>query len=161
MNVAYINPFIESVLAFFGKMLECHVERQAPGIARDVSKPAEITAFIGVAGPIRGAVALAFPVVTALALTARMTGVESKVVDDDTCDAVAEAVNIVAGGAKAKLVADDQTPASLGLPTVVRGGDYSVVHPRGCIWIEIPFTSDIGPFSVRVTLEAGSAGGSR
>ncbi len=161
MDVRFINPFVESVLAFFDKMMGIQVERRAPGLAREATRPAEITGLIGIGGPIRGAVALGFPAGTALALASKMTGVESKVVDDATCDAVAEAVNIVAGGAKAKLVTEDQTPANLSLPSVVRGGDYAVVHPKGSIWIEIPFYSDIGPFTVRVTLESGPVGGGR
>lgn len=161
MNVAYINPFIESVGAFFGKMLKCPVERLPPALTQNVHRPSEITALIGIGGSVRGTVALTFPVPTALELMALLTGVRSKVVDDATCDAVAEAVNIVAGGAKAKLVGEDATPATLSLPSVVRGSDYAIMSPGSAVWIDIPFTCAIGPFSLRVTLEAGVGGDKR
>lgn len=160
MDVRYINPFVDSVFELFAKMLKCRVERGTVGVNRPGPAPSEITAVMGLAGSIRGTVTLTFPVPTALELMARLTGHRTKIVDEFTCDAVAEMVNIVSGGAKARLVAADDVPVKLGLPAVVRGADYQVVAPTGAVWLDIPFSSDIGPFRLRVTLADGPAGGS-
>ncbi len=161
MKVEYINPFIESIGAFFGKMLGCAAERRPAALTREIPRASELTALIGLAGPIRGMVMLVFPVPTALELAERLTQVPSKVVDDALLDAVGEAVNIVAGGAKAKLVGEDDTPITLSLPSVVRGSDYTVEVPGGEVWLDIPFTSAIGPFGLRVSLGTGAKGANR
>jgi chemotaxis protein CheX len=74
-------------------------------------------------------------------------------VDDTVSDAIAEMVNIVAGGAKSKLSGDDRPPIDLSLPTVVRGNSYNVDYPSGSIWLEVPFNSELGSFTLRVTFE--------
>jgi chemotaxis protein CheX len=84
-------------------------------------------------------------------MVGRMLGSEIRVVDDTIKDGVAELVNIVAGGAKSKLNADHSTPIDLSLPTVVRGNSYTVDYPSQSVWLDIPFTSDLGPFNLRVT----------
>jgi chemotaxis protein CheX len=151
MKVEYINPFIETVEELFEKMLTCAVKRGEVTFSKEVPPNRDIVALIGLSGPARGIVALSFPVSTALAIVGRMLGGEIRVVDDSVKDGVAELVNIVAGGAKARLNADHGTPIDLSLPTVVRGNSYTVDYPSQSVWLEIPFTSDLGPFSLRVT----------
>ncbi len=73
--------------------------------------------------------------------------------DDTVSDAIAEMVNIVAGGAKAKLNLGGGAPLDLSLPTVVRGNSYNVDYPSGSVWLEVPFDSDLGSFRLRVTFE--------
>jgi chemotaxis protein CheX len=110
-------------------------------------------ALIGLSGMARGMVTLAFPVDTALNMVNNLLGTEIRVVDDTVSDAIAEMVNIVAGGAKAKLSSDLEKPIDLSLPTVVRGNSYNVDYPSGSVWIEVPFDSDLGSFALRVTFE--------
>ena len=155
MKVEYINPFIESVYGLFSKMLSSAVKRGDVALAKSGNGDGtrQITALIGLSGPARGTVALAFPVKTALAMVSRLLGHETHVVDDTVSDAVAEFVNIVAGGAKAAFSKQSKTPVDLSLPTVIRGSSYDVEYPSQSVWLEVPFTSDMGPFSLRVTFE--------
>jgi chemotaxis protein CheX len=136
-------------------MLNASVTRGEVGLSRGSScNPREIMGLIGLSGNVRGTVALSFPTGTALAMVSRLLGMETHVVDETVSDAVAELVNIVAGSAKAKLnSADGGEPIDLSLPTVVRGNSYSVDYPSKAMWLEVPFTSDLGPFSLRVTFE--------
>lgn len=159
MDVNFINPFVESVLTFFSKMLRADAERGEVGLAMDVLAPGELTALIGMGGPVRGTVAITFPVSTALQIVTRLTGVKTKVVDEVTYDAVSEAVNIVTGRAKAQLTNEGEVPVVLSLPSVVRGSDYTVIPPSKSSWLDIPFTSDLGPFSLRITMESGTPEG--
>ncbi len=62
-------------------------------------------------------------------------------------------VNIIAGGAKARMNTGDEKPLDLSLPTVVRGGDFFVEYPTNSVWLEINFDSELGPFTLRVTFE--------
>ena len=154
MNVEYINPFIESVNELFSTMLGAKVDRGKIGVSSGANNPRDIMAIIGLSGPARGTVALSFPTNTALNLVNKMLGLETRIVDEMVSDGVAELVNIVAGGAKAKLVTDGGTPLDLSLPTVLRGNDFTVDYPSNSVWLEVPFASDLGPFCLRVTFES-------
>ncbi len=70
---------------------------------------------------------------------------------------MAELVNIVAGGAKVRF-SDGGKPVELSLPTVVRGSHFSVDYPSQAVWLEVPFQSELGAFTLRVTLEPESKG---
>jgi chemotaxis protein CheX len=151
VDVSYINPFIESIQELFSRMLGCRATRGEVGISRQGVGKYEITALIGLGGPVRGMVALSFPQPTALGIASRLLGKPIRLVDETIYDAVAECVNIVAGNAKARLGAGER-PVDLSLPTVVRGESYGLHYPSGSLWLEIQFLSDLGPFSLSVTL---------
>ncbi len=153
MKVEYINPFIESTYDLFSTMLGSKAVRGDVALAKEACSAREIMALIGLSGPARGMVALSFPMDTALNMVNRLLGTEIKVVDDTVSDAIAEMVNIVAGGAKAKLSVDGEKPIDLSLPTVVRGNSYNVDYPTGSVWLEVPFNSNLGGFTLRVTFE--------
>lgn len=151
MNVEYINPFIESVYDLFSTMLSAQATRGNVAIARGDENTRDIVALIGLSGPARGMVALAFPVKTALNIVNRLLDSELRVMDDTVSDAIAEVVNIVAGGAKARFKIETGPPIELSLPSVVRGNKFCVDYPTKSTWLEVPFNSDLGTFTMRVT----------
>ena len=155
MKVEYVNPFIESVYDLFSTMLNSKAVRGDVGMAEEgPMKPSEVTALIGWSGPARGTVALALPEETALAVAGRLLATELTEIDDDVMDAVSEVVNIIAGGAKAKFSESAGIGTiDLSLPTVIFGAEYNVDYPSQTNWIEVPFVTDLGPLSVRVTFE--------
>ena len=160
MKEQWINPFIEGVNGLFSTMLGCDAERGDIKLWEGRGNPRDVTALIGLSGPARGIVALSFPAGTALSMVSAMLGTDLRTLDDTVCDAVAEMVNIVAGSAKAKFCAGDGAPIELSLPTIVRGADYSVEYPFRTTWLDVPFTSELGPFVMRVTFEMrGKNGG--
>lgn len=160
MDVRLINPFIESVSDLFGTMLGCSVKRGEVTLARESGDPQHLVAIIGLSGPARGTVAVSLPVKTSLAVTGRLLGDAPPMVNDDVADALAEIANMIAGGAKARL-SGEGTPIDLSLPTVVTGSDYQVVYPTETVWLDVPFSSELGTFSLRVTFEYGNANGNR
>lgn len=153
MKVEYINPFIESVYELFTTMLNSTAERGDVGVYWEPPNTSDIVAMIGLSGSARGTVAISFPVSTALAIVGRMLSTDVRIVDDTVRDGVAELVNIVAGNAKGKLQDGEGLPIDLSLPTVVRGTDYQVDYPTRTAWLEVPFNSEFGTFSLRVTFE--------
>lgn len=154
MKVEHINPFIESVYELFQTMFEGKAERGQIGVASGGGNPRHIIALIGLSGPVRGTVALSFPTATALAMVGKILGSPVTVVDETVSDGVAEIVNIVAGSAKARMTKGEGKPLDLSLPTVVRGNSYTVEYPSQAVWLEVPFKSDLGEFSLRVTFES-------
>ncbi len=156
MKVEHINPFIEAVYELFGTMLQAKIERGQIGVCSGTTNPRDIMALIGLSGPARGTVALTFRTSTALAIVSKMLDQDVRVVDETVSDGVAEVVNMVAGNAKARMTSETEKPLDLSLPTVVHGNCYSVDYPSQAVWLEVPFMSELGEFSLRVTFEATS-----
>lgn len=155
MQAEYINPFIQSVYDLFNSMLGCEARLGKIGVIaeEDIGRERELIALIGLSGPVRGTVALAFPIATALQMVNRLLGIMVVDVNDEVLDAVAELVNIVGGGAKAKLSGGSQ-PISLSLPTVIRGTNYTVESPSYSKWFDVPFESELGTFTLRIILQS-------
>ena len=149
MDVSYINPFIEAVDSVFSTMLHIKPKRNGLKVSSGEAKGAVITSLVGLSGQVSGVVALRFPPQTALKLAGRMLGAEMTAMNDEVTDAVAELVNMVAGSAKAKFHLD--SPLELGLPTVVEGTGYRLRYPSKSVWLEVPFSSDAGNFTMEVT----------
>ena len=149
----YINPFISGVDDLFNSMLGCQATRQQIGLSKESNSGHEIAAMIGLTGRIRGTVQMGFPSETALAMVDRLMNTAPKEIDKSVLDAMAEFVNIVAGSAKAKMCKDDEIPIDVSLPNVVRGDHYAIEYPSKTTWIEVSFTSPLGPFVLRVTFE--------
>jgi chemotaxis protein CheX len=136
-------------------MLNSKVSRGDISVSKSGNSPYEITALIGLSGEARGTVAISFPASTALNMVSKMLMIESAEVNSTVIDGVGEIVNIVAGSAKSKFTRDSEKPIDLSLPNVIRGDDYVVEYPSETVWIEVPFTSDLGPFNLRVTFAQG------
>lgn len=157
MQAELINPFIESVQEIFRTMLTSKAKRGKISVSRDSKGPGEVLALIGISGESKGTVAVSFPTDTALQVVGRITGIKFEGVNETVIDGVAEIVNIIAGGAKAKLTMNGKRPMELGLPSVVTGKDFQVDYPKKSIWLEVPFDSDLGSFLMRVTFESSDS----
>ena len=134
-------------------MLDSKVSQGSIAVAEGAGGRYDLTALIGLSGLARGTVSLSFPNKTALELVKRMTGAEETEVTKTVIDAVAEMANIVAGSAKSKFIAPDGVPIELSLPYVIRGENFKVIYPSDSNWLEIPFDSELGSFSMRLTLK--------
>lgn len=153
MKVEYINPFIESIHNLFSTMLNCSPKSRDIGLSKLENGAREITGLIDLSGPLSGSVALSFPEETAAAMTGRLLGITAQAIDDDVVDAVGEFVNIIAGSAKAALCDENGNPVSIGLPRTNQNADHNVDAISKSVWLNVPFTSELGPFSLRVTVE--------
>jgi len=158
MKVEYINPFVESVYDLFTTMLGCEAKRGDISMTRKNDPPSQsVVAIIGLSGSVCGCVTMVFPARTAIHVAHRLLGCQIDELNQDVMDAVSEMINIVAGGAKAKLNGDQDKPANLSLPTVIQGADYKIQHPSWSVWLDIPFESQLGPFNLCVSIETDHA----
>jgi chemotaxis protein CheX len=149
VDVSYINPFIEAVDSVFTTMLQVRPTRSGLKVSGEPDQRSVLTSIVGLSGEVSGVVALRFPPDTALQLAGRMLGSEMREINEEVIDAISELVNMVAGSAKAKLQLDP--PLRLGLPTVVEGTRYKLRYPSKSVWLEVPFSSEAGDFSMEVT----------
>jgi chemotaxis protein CheX len=149
MNVAYINPFLESTLAAFETMLAWKLHRGQPYAKQDVQPEQEVSAVIGLTGKARGSVVLGLGREAAIQATEVLLLQRPPEINSDVTDTIGELVNIVAGGAKAKL---ERLQMRVGLPTVVTGRSHCIEFPSRVTPICIPFDSDWGAVTVEVGL---------
>lgn len=153
MKVECINPFIQSVSDLFSTMLSADAKRGDIQLSKSLPTGHEILAIIGLSGTTRGTVALSFPLSTAKTILERFIGEDPGDDNEALTDGLAELVNIVAGGAKAKFNGEGQPPITLSLPTVISGTEYKMNFPSNSMWLDVPFDSQLGNFSLSVTIE--------
>jgi chemotaxis protein CheX len=149
MDVRYINPFVDAVNSVFTTMLSLQPTRKSLKVSPNEADEPQLTSIIGISGKVHGVVALRFPPETARSVAARMLGSEPDEAGGEVTDAVAEMVNMVAGNAKARF--DHDPPLELGLPTVVEGRGYRLKYPSGSFWLEVPFETESGAFSMEIS----------
>lgn len=149
MQVKYINPFIKASVNLFKDYLGLKLQSGKPHILADPQALYEVSGIIGLAGETVGAVVLSFSRETAIQMIAKMEGVHYTALGREVLDGVGELINIIAGNAKQGLL---DFRIEISLPGVITGDTYKIHWPEGIPVVAIPFTSDIGPFSVNVSL---------
>jgi len=152
MNREYMAPFMESIVDFFSSMLSSKAEQVRICLDWTGFEADTVCAIIGISGPVRGSVLLCMSTETAKSIVCGMLN-SDECSDELLVDGVAEAVNIIAGGAKTRLAQNFTKPIGLGLPNVIRGADFCVDSFSHSVWTEAAFESDLGPFRLQVTLE--------
>lgn len=149
MKVEYINPFLLSTISVFETMLDWKLERGTPCLKTTVQPQHEVSGVIGLSGKAVGTVVLCLSQEAALHAAEVMLQERPDGLNGDVIDAVGELVNIIAGGAKAKL---EHLEMSVSLPTVITGKNHCIDFPRKVTPICIPFTSSWGDVTVDVGL---------
>jgi chemotaxis protein CheX len=149
MKVQYINPFIGASVNLFKEYLGLKVEGGKPRVLPNPQDLMEVSGIIGLAGETVGAVVLSFSRETAIAIVSRMEKTTYTALGGEVIDGVGELVNIIAGNAKRDLT---QFRIEISLPGVVTGKSYQIHWPEGIPVVSIPFDSEVGPFSVNVSL---------
>jgi len=154
LDSQYIIPFVESVSNVFETMLQLPVQVGTPAIKPTEAQSHDVSGIIGMSGDVEGTIVLGFPTGTAERAVSVFTGMEMDASHEDFADAVGELVNMVSGGAKAKFT---NRKVSITCPSVIVGQHHTVAGRRDIPTIHIPCTSDLGEFSVDVSIRAVEA----
>jgi chemotaxis protein CheX len=108
-----------------------------------------ISGIIGLAGSLKGLLAIHLPKQTALAVTTAFLGMEVEEIDDDVRDAIGELANMLAGSLKSAL--DPSGSAiKLTMPSAVHGEEYSINCLAGAETVAVPFTFNGDQFMVEL-----------
>lgn len=150
MKAKYINPFLDASTYLFRDYLGLNAHAGRPFLRKDPQNLEEVSAIIGLAGETTGAVVLSFERETALKVVSAFAGKSYHAISSEVLDGVGELVNIIAGNAKKGLL---DFRLSISLPGVITGNSYRIHWPEGVPVIAIPFASDIGEFTVNVSLK--------
>ena len=149
MKVEYINPFLMSTISVFSTMLNCKLDRGTPYLKNGTQPQHEVSGVIGLSGKAQGTVVLGLSREAAISAAEAMLQERPTEINGDVTDAVGELVNIIAGGAKAKL---EKLDMSVSLPTVITGKGHCIEFPTKVTPICIPFMSAWGEITVEVGL---------
>jgi chemotaxis protein CheX len=150
MKAQYINPFLQASINLFKEYLGLDVRNSKPYILQDPNDLFEVSGIIGLAGETQGAVVLSFSRETAISVVSRFADHSYKALGSDVIDGVGELINIIAGNAKKDLL---DFRIEISLPGVITGKSYKIHWPENIPVITIPFTSELGNFSVNVSLK--------
>ena len=119
INTQAWAPILElAVREVFERMLSCKVT--TPETLAE--EPLDITAMIGLAGPLRGVLGLQCSYKSAAPLACKMLGIEESEVSPEASEAFGEICNMIAGNFKSK-IAELGSRCLLSLPAVVMGND--------------------------------------
>jgi chemotaxis protein CheX len=150
VRAEYINPFLKASINLFKEYLGLQAVAGKPHLLGDPQDLDLVSAIIGLAGDTRGAVVLSFSRETAIRIVSKMAGQEYKALSNEVLDGVGELINIIAGNAKQDLL---DFRIEISLPGVITGNSYKIRWPEGIPVVAIPFTTELGPFSVNVSLK--------
>lgn len=114
-----------------------------------------LSGLLGLAGDLRGSVALHWPWSVAREITGRLLGEEIDYPEEDVADAMAEIVNMVAGGIKTAFAKEGKT-LELSVPSIVSGRSFSVRSSRSAAHLVVPFKIGLGEFWVELKFLASS-----
>lgn len=149
IKVEFVNPFLDATSAVFKTMLNTELKRGALYLRQGMTLSHEISGIIGLSGKAKGTVLLGMNSDFAIAVTEKLLGEKPDGITPEVIDAVGELANMIAGGAKTRL---EELNMSISLPSVIAGKNHTVSFPSGAVPIGIPFESDLGAFSVEVSL---------
>lgn len=150
MKAKFINPFIDASLNLFKKYMGINVSAGKPFVLQNPNDLMGVSAIIGLAGDTIGALVLSFTRETAIEMVSRFEGKPYIALGAEILDGVGEMVNIIAGNAKKDL---EDYKISISLPGVITGNDYHINWPQGVPVICIPYESEVGRFSINVSLK--------
>ena len=154
MKAEYINAYIQAAKKLFDVMFSINrFERKILSSTFDPNTSYEVSAVIGVTGDCTGAVVLSFTKDVAIKMVSQLIGEEPTEFDEDTCDALGEMVNIIAGNANRELEKLGLGKLKISVPTVVVGKKHRVNSPKNVPYVCIGFETDLGPFAIHVSLE--------
>ena len=150
MKAVYINPFLDASIRLFRVFLGVTLTNKNPFVNKDAQHLHEISAIIGLAGDTKGAVVLSFKRDTAIKMVSLFSKKNYLALSREVIDGVGELVNILAGNAKKDLL---NFRITISLPGVITGNKYKINWPKDIPVITIPFESELGDFTVNVSLK--------
>ena len=151
MDVAYINPFIESTVRSLDMMAGIKAEKVGLELKEHHITAYEISTIIGLTGETSGSIVISMPTKLACKIASNMLMEEINAINQNVEDAIGEIGNIVVGDARRSLIQDGHS-LSISIPTVVIGAGHKISRSGNVPCIAIPFMTEFGDFEVNVGL---------
>lgn len=146
---------IDSTQEIFSSMIMLDVTPGAPFKSRSEMLKNSISGLIGMAGSMKGLLAIHLPNPVALAVTTAFLGMEVEEIDEDVRDAIGELANMLAGSVKSYLDPKG-SEIKLSMPSAVYGEEYSIDCLADAQSVTVPFTLEDKTFHVELQIRAES-----
>ena len=130
-------------------MIFIEITPEIPSDTNSVTIESNLCSLIGLAGDLKGVLAIQCPEAVAMGITEAMLGLEVKELGADAKDAMGEVANMVAGGLKEALAASGRK-IELAIPTTVIGKGIRTSGLSGATRVMVPFFSPLGRFGVEL-----------
>lgn len=151
MDVKIINAFLDGTVSVLKTMAFIEPKAGAPYLKKDAKARGDISGIIGLAGSVKGSLALSFEEPCILEIVSSMLGEQISEINAEISDAVGEITNMVSGAAR-KNMEDAGFTILSALPTVISGKGHSIAHVMGGPSIIIPFETAKGRFVVDICI---------
>ena len=139
----------DAALEVFATMIFIDISPGAVLSDKDDAVDSNLTSMIGLAGELRGVLAVHCSEKAAKGITGAMLGMEIEEMDEDVKDAIGEITNMVAGGLKTAW-ASDGIDVELAIPTTVIGKSIRTSGLAGGTRFIIPFNTPAGDFGIEL-----------
>ena len=155
MRAIIINPFLEATINLFKRMFRVDPVPGTPHIVEGFGNHRwEVSGVISFLGSHTGVVVIRMPRLLADKLLERtgMTFETTKQREHMINEMVGEFTNIIAGNAVGPLY-EMGIDLDISPPVVVQGKNHRIHWPNHAPIIRMPFTTDLGPFTVDVSMK--------
>ncbi len=155
MGKEIIDPFIKSIKRAFNTIAKVMPNHSKPkqvdlsSFNTEHDYYSDIAAVIALPGTKIGSLVVAFEKDTATKITATFMLEETNELNDKVSDVIGELANTVAGNITSDL---EEMNFERALPNIYKGSDNKLEFPVGFICYSVDFTSDFGPFYLRVSI---------
>lgn len=146
-NVTIARRLVASTNDVFRSMLFMDLHPLASKEGKDIRCESDITSMVGLAGDMKGILAVHCPTPVATSLAGAMLGMELAELDEDVKDAIGEITNMITGGMKT-FFDGDGAKLDLSIPTTLIGRSFRVGGLFGAQRILVPFDVEAGTFWV-------------
>ncbi len=152
MKVEYAKPFIKAVTDVLSMMAMITPKAGKPYVKKGNTANGDVTGLVGITGELNGSISITFTKSCAVAIVKNMLGDELQDVVQDVRDAVGEITNMISGQARAGL-SEQGLNFSGATPSVIMGDNHTIAHVASTPVMAIPFSSEVGDFTVEFSFE--------
>ena len=150
MDVALVNPFVESTLHILDTTAAVKAKPDPPFLKTDIRPLADISGILEITGDLAGSAAVSFTECSILSIVSAMFGEKMTRINEEIIDAVGEISNMVAGHVTTKL-AEQGKKVKVKFVQVSTGPDQPVIHTdSGSPVLALPFKTTMGKVVIEV-----------
>jgi len=153
VGIEVAKPFVQATIHVMSTMAGITPKPGAPYVKKNEAAQGDVSAIVGITGDKAGSISVTFTKKCAIALVRGMLGDDIQDIVQDTKDAVGEITNMISGQARSGL-------AEIGLvfqgstPSVIMGDNHTIGHVTKGPVMAIPFTTDVGDFTVEFCFDS-------
>ncbi|WP_321368685.1 chemotaxis protein CheX [uncultured Desulfuromusa sp.] len=151
----YAQDIADATQEIFSSMLMLDVDPGDPFLRDDSKLLNGISGIIGLAGEVKGLLAIHLPNKAAQDITTAFLGMDVEEINEDVCDAVGELANML-GGCIKTILDPGGSNVQISMPSAIYGEEYAVDCLTDSESVTVPFTFNAQTFMVELQISQKS-----